>query len=100
MSDLYSQLNHAQRRATSIALITSGKPFFCVYNPESDKPITLAFATADEAYNLADLMARKNPDECFFVMQAIGMSQTEQPVVRRALVDTIETKPAPRVRKK
>ena len=81
LDQIMGSVGYVQRRALSQTIMASGREFFIVYNPNSDKPPTLAFEEEAEAFQLAEKMARKFPDEQFFVLRTVGFAQTQQPVV-------------------
>ena len=63
--------------------------FFAIWCPTSTAPIQQTYDTADAAFEVADEMARRTDGCRFIVMQAVGSSCVEKPVVRRDM-----TKPA------
>ena len=86
IDSLLSTTEYASRRMRAEMLLESGKPFFVLFNPGSEKPSKVLFENQEEAFKIAQLMARKNPDEKFYVMQSVGFSQTQQPVVNTMLL--------------
>lgn len=50
--------------------VTPGKGFFVVFNPSGSKP-TVAYDFQIEADNEARRLAKSNPGERFFVLQAV-----------------------------
>ena len=77
--------NYHEIQKGTEALIASGKPYWVIFNPESAKPSTLAFPTQESAWEMAEFMAARNPDEQFFVMAALGHAVTERPVIRKVI---------------
>jgi len=92
------------RRMATEAIIESGKEFYIIWNPTSQKPSTVAFETEEQAWGIADKMAAKSPDEKFFVLRSSGFAQTAQPVVRHKFANelstTVEPKTKPAARKR
>lgn len=72
---------YARKRIDSEAIFESEQPFYIIFNPGSEKPSRIAFTEQVEAFRVAEQMARKHPDEKFFVLRTVGFAQTQQPVV-------------------
>lgn len=66
--------------------ITGKKPCFIIWCPGSIDPPKQTFDTPEDAWGVADEMARKNDGSGFLVMQSIGYSAVEKPVVRREII--------------
>lgn len=67
--------------------IPSGK-FYCVFNPESTKPVTRLFEDRDMAFEAADDMAAKH-NARFFVMGVEGFSEPIKNVTRKDFSQTM-----------
>jgi len=102
IDEAMSSMAYAHRRMRAEMILENGKPFFILFNPGSEKPSRALFESQEEAFKIAELMARKNPDEKFYVMQSVGFSQTQQPVVNTMLLKELSTtvKAAPKPRKR
>lgn len=97
---LLATADYAHRRIQSEAIFQSEQPFFIIFNPSSDKPSRIAFTEQDAAFKVAEGMARKNPDEKFFVLRTVGFSQTQQPVVTSKFQNELAVTPKKPVARK
>lgn len=60
---------------------TAKDEFFVIFNPNSNRPISVAFQNEDRAAEIADKMAAKYNDR-FYIMKAIGYSEPRANVNR------------------
>jgi hypothetical protein len=79
---LFGALELERLRMRSAALLHDGRECWIIWNPDSDKPPTIAYGTADEAWKNAEELAAKFVGERFYVMHSLGHAVTSQPVLR------------------
>ena len=85
-----NQLKHKRspmsngNRNTNALLHESGEvSCFIVWSPGSNMPVVQTFDTLEDAWKVADEMARKNDGQKFIVAQTLGASCIEKPITRR-----------------
>lgn len=73
-------------------LVNSGKEFFIIWNPQSDKPPRVPFADEAHAWQAAEEMAQRNPRQRFYVLRILGHAVTTTPVVRVKSLEAVPPK--------
>ena len=99
LDDMLSSAEYVSRKMRAQMVLDSGRPFFILFNPGSERPSKVIFEDQQEAFRIAEMMARKNPDEKFYVMQSVGFSQTQQPVATTMLLKELSATTKPTVKR-
>ena len=73
------------RNPNAFAHESGTRQCFIIWNPSGHYPPIQTFDTLEEAWNVADQMAATRDGQKFLVMQSVGYSCVEKPVVRREI---------------
>lgn len=81
LRDTLTNIEFQQKCMMSRMLVDTDREFFTLWNPDSERPPRVVYATEEEAWKTADVMAKRCVGQKFFVLRSMGHAVTAQPIV-------------------